>query len=85
MALAEMCCDVILTENDFKINHDIHSHGLRCLAFMHQETMILYYLEQPDTITKFTVLECRFVPKEVGDRVKVSLNFYRTDSKFCRV
>ena len=27
MALAEMCCDVILTENDFKINHGIHIHG----------------------------------------------------------
>ena len=45
--------------------------------------MILYHLEQPDTITKFTVLECRFVPKEVGGRVKVSLNLYRTVSKFC--
>ena len=27
MALAEMCCDVIMTENDFKINHGIHIHG----------------------------------------------------------
>ena len=59
--------------------------AIRCLASMHFEIMILYYLEQPDTITKFTVLECRFVPKEVGGRVKVRLNLYRTVSKFCPV
>ena len=47
--------------------------------------MILYYLEQPDTITKFIVLECRFVMKEVKGRVKVSLNLYRTVSKFCSI
>ena len=27
VALTEMCCDVILTENDFKINHGNHIHG----------------------------------------------------------
>ena len=27
MSLAEMCCDVIMTENNFKINHGIHSHN----------------------------------------------------------
>ena len=27
MALALMCCDVILTENDFKINYGIYIHG----------------------------------------------------------
>ena len=59
--------------------------GIQCLASMHLETMILYYLEQPDTITKFIVLECRFVTKEVGGRVKVSLNLYRTVSKFCSI
>ena len=42
----------------------------------------MYCLEQPDTILKFNVLECRFVPKEVGVRVKFSLNLYRADSKF---
>ena len=47
--------------------------------------MILYFLEQPDAITKFIVLECRFVTKEVGGRVKVSLNLYRTVSKFCSI
>ena len=56
--------------------------GIQCLASMHYETMILYYLEQPDTITKFIVLECKFVMKEVGGRVKVSLNLYRTVQNF---
>ena len=37
------------------------------------------------TITKFIVLECRFVMKEVGGRVTVSLNLYRTVSKFCSI
>ena len=60
-----------------------HSHS--CLASMHKETMILYFLEQPDTITKFTVLECKFLIKEVGGRVKVSLNLYRMVSKFCSI
>ena len=34
---------------------------------------------------KINVLECRFVMKEVGGRVKVSLNLYRTVSKFCPI
>ena len=45
----------------------------------------MYNLEQPDTLTKFIVLECRFVTKEVGSRVKVSLKLYRTVSKFCPI
>ena len=45
----------------------------------------MYYLEQPDTITKFIVLECRLVTKEVGGRVNVSLNLYRTVSKCCSI
>ena len=59
--------------------------AIQCLASMHYETMILYYLEQPDAITKFIVLECRFVMKEVRGRVKVSLNLYRTVSKVCSI
>ena len=47
--------------------------------------MTLYYLEQPDTITKFIVLECRFVTNEVGGRVKISQILYRTVSKFCSI
>ena len=42
-------------------------------------------LEQPDTVTKFIVLECRFVTKDIGGRVKNSLNLYRTVSKFCPI
>ena len=56
-------------------------NGKSCLVPL----MILYYLGKPGTITKFIVLECRFVMKEVGGRVKDSLNLYRTVSKFCSI
>ena len=45
----------------------------------------MYNLEQADTLTKSIVLECRFVTKEVGGRVKISLNLYRMVSKFCPI
>ena len=60
-----------------------HGHSMSSLHALRDYDPVL--LEHPDTVTKFIVLECKFVTKEVGGRVKVNLNLYRTVSKFCPI
>ena len=60
-----------------------HGHSMSSLHALRDYDPVL--LEQPDTITKFIALECRCLTKEVGDRVKFSLNLYRTVLKFCSI
>ena len=57
----------------------IHGHSMSSLCALRDYDPILL------RTTGYTVLECRFVTKEVGGRVKVSLNLYRTVSKFCSI
>ena len=75
-----MCCD-----NDFKINHGIHIHG--------HSMSSLYSLRDYDPVLlrptgynhKIYRPRMQVYEKEVGGRVKVSLNLYRTVSKFCSI
>ena len=85
MALAEMCCDVILTENDFKINHGIHIHGppmSSLYASRDNDPVLLRTSGYNHKIYRSRMQVCA---ERGRGRVKVSLNLYRMDSKFCPV
>ena len=85
MSLAIMCCDVILTENGFKINYGIYIHGpsmSNLYASRDNDHVLRRTTRYNYKIYSFRMQVCA---KRGRGRVKNSLDLYRADSKLCPV
>ena len=65
---------MVMTQNDLGINHAIHIHGpsMSSIYALEASDPVVWgymYLEQPDPISKFIVLESNYMCYEVRGRV----------------